>query len=977
MTDALTEASFAEFFRALWGHEPFPWQTNLAEEVDRDGTWPATLPLPTGAGKTAALDVALFHLARQAGDPASRTAPCRIVLVVDRRIVVDGAYRRAGAIRDRLLARHDPILHAAADRLAGLAGDGADPLRVARLRGGLPFEPDWVRTPSQPAMVISTVDQVGSRLLFRGYGVSPRMWPVHAGLLGRDSLLLVDEAHLSQPFWDTLEMLDRQMRARNAPPPARVFMSATPVTGGGDRLTDDDRADERLAPRLRASKPAKLLDGPALHDANGAPNPEFVDRVAEAAWTLSPLGDATARRKLSPCPDAPEARIIGVVVNRVGVARALAEQLRAWLPADRREHVLLRIGRTRPLDREAQTKANDRLMSGRTRTGDEPITFVVATQSIEVGADLDLDALVTQCAPLDSLRQRFGRLDRLGERTVSPAIIVTPKDDRNKSTRTDPVYGQTTGATHDWLRERATNQIIDFGIDHLSLPDPETLGGLIAPRNQAPLLFPAYVDKWRKTAPAPAADPDLGPFLHGPERGPADVSLVWRDDLDSRSDRDEIEAILGALPPTAPEALAVPLGTARAWLRQQAASLADVEGADAALTGDGQTRDEHRPIRWHADGSAERIWARQIRPGDTLVVPAGMGGCTADGWAPASATPVRDLGEDAILRQRRRLVLRVTRERLDAVGTDLTTDERETAWRRIAAVLADPPTARADLVDTLRAVTPLPVIWQARLEMLAHVGIATPMFPQNGSALVLSARRRLTMGQLRQLEVIAEDDADAPATESDRGSFTAPVPLAEHSRHVAEMADRLARHAGYPEAIAADVRLAARLHDLGKAEPRFQILLRGGDELAATGEPLAKGTSLPPRFQRWARDVAGLPDGARHEAWSVALAEHHPDLARANDRDLVLWLIGTHHGHGRPCFPVTGDTDDGTVETADPETGARVTAPVAHGLERLDGGWSARWRRLENRYGVWGLAHLEAVLRLADHRASEREGERP
>ena len=87
-----------------------------------------------------------------------------------------------------------------------------------------PLEPDWARTPTQPTILCSTVDQAGSRLLFRGYGVSDRMLPVHAGLLGTDTLFLLDEVHLAEPLRQTLEAVRTLGRARIE----FALLSATP-----------------------------------------------------------------------------------------------------------------------------------------------------------------------------------------------------------------------------------------------------------------------------------------------------------------------------------------------------------------------------------------------------------------------------------------------------------------------------------------------------------------------------------------------------------------------------------------------------------------------------------------------------------------------------------------------------------------------------------------------------------------------------
>ena len=93
---------FPAFFRSLWGYDPFPWQVRLAEEVSRE-PWPAWITLPTGTGKTTAIDIAIYNLARQAHlPPGERTAPVRIVFAVNRRIVVDEAFERAKKISSRL-----------------------------------------------------------------------------------------------------------------------------------------------------------------------------------------------------------------------------------------------------------------------------------------------------------------------------------------------------------------------------------------------------------------------------------------------------------------------------------------------------------------------------------------------------------------------------------------------------------------------------------------------------------------------------------------------------------------------------------------------------------------------------------------------------------------------------------------------------------------------------------------------------------
>ncbi|MQX38253.1 type I-G CRISPR-associated helicase/endonuclease Cas3g [Roseospira navarrensis] len=965
----LTADDFAAIFQTIHGVPPFPWQARLAHQLADGGDWPAALDLPTGSGKTAALDIALFHLALQAERGAARTAPVRIAFVVDRRIIVDAAHERARKIADALESATESATDGALGRMAAalrsLSG-GGPPLVVQALRGGLPREGDWARTPAQPTVLCSTVDQVGSRLLFRGYGVSDSMKPVHAGLLGADCLLLLDEAHLAAPFAQTLGWVDRYRRppwTKVEPPPWRVVtLTATPR--GSEQgakpfgLCDDDRADETLSKRLAAAKPATLRLAAA--EANG---PTHAKALAEAATDLL---------------DRDRPRTLAVVVNRVALARGVFETLRAAMgdddgtpPEEQKARVILLTGRVRELDRATLLKTHqERLLSGAEDPSDALPLIVVATQTIEAGADFDFDAMVTQIAPLDALRQRFGRLNRTGRPIPASAVIVAAKDEVAKKAD-DAVYGDRARATWDWLATIAAKPaskkdapVVDFGLTAMAARlDGQDVTDLCSTSPDAPILRPADVTLLSWTAPVPAVDPAVSLFLHGPKSGPADVQIVWRADIDP-DDPELATELLALVPPHAGETLAVPVWAARRWLRHEAgaADTADIEGAPDPDEDRGRHQD--RPaVRWAGADSArtKRVWPGQIRPGDVIVVPAAYGGCDAFGWSPESPAPVADLGDHQP--SHRRAVRRLHRDLSpDAawsaagpfVAPEDDTDDRDVREALTGAGIGFLP---ADPADPDASERPL--------------GDADVIRLDGYGGLILRARRRGTGA------------APAAVTENDAtGSLTgAGLTLQEHAEQVEGMARAFAQAAGLSSDLTEAVALAARLHDEGKADPRFQVWLHGGDRLAALAAektPLAKSSRPMTRAQSArARTTAGLPDLWRHESDSVRRATGDARLAalahedeKKDLRGLVLWLIGTHHGHGRPLFP-----------HADPPADARYPGGTAgpHCLDFQHDGrdWPQLFAHLTDRFGPWALARLEAIVRLADHRASEAAEKEP
>jgi CRISPR-associated endonuclease/helicase Cas3 len=935
--------TFKEFFKALCdGGEPFPWQERLATQV-LTGDWPPFIGLPTAAGKTALIDIAVFALAKRAPRAARR-----IFFVVDRRVIVDEAAERAADIALRL-READP-----ASQLGGVArslrelGDDPDPLHVAVLRGGIPRDDSWASSPLQPLVVCTTVDQIGSSLLFRSYGASEYSRPIRAALAAYDSLIILDEAHTSQPFSETANTIAGYRDWCSeviSLPIILVQMSATPGAVGVFAETEADRTHEVLHRRWSAPKRARLV----LADAG---NPEESPEAVIASVVDALVEQSRLMR------DERRATVIGVICNRVQTAR----RVHAVLAGDTGCDAILLTGRARPFDRDRLwSNWRGRIGLGR-QTGLQQPVFVVATQCIEVGANIDFDALVTEAASIDALEQRFGRLNRAGRDCVSHAAIVAHKD-QTKSKYDDAVYGSSLSATWGWLEKqliteqrvitipaeckkkprskKVTERFVQMAVLDLraALLATENRSALIMPRRSAPVLMPAHMDLLCQTSPEPALTPEPALFLHGPASGPADVQVIWRQDLDEHLQTADWAEVVAVCPPGSAEAIALPPWTVRQWLgRRTVRDIADVEGSQS----DDPVKDNStRPfLLWRGpDESVIRENPSEIGPGMTVVIPASYGGCDEWGWNPDSSSEVNDIG-DAVKCRLGNPVLRLH-------------PKLTSAWNapELAARLQGAASVR-EVVSVLRT----------------HVSSEAADWVRNAATLLVSSRIKL---------VHSSDDAPTLAAvfgrsrfqqDSSGASYTREIGLEEHMDGCAAWAARFARLA--PERVRRTIVEAARVHDIGKADPRFQAWLRGGNPVKP-GELIAKSdrSGLNRAAIERARKLSGYPKGVRHEVQSMAMLlsgqRDFPEI----DFDLLLHLVAAHHGRCRPFAPIVDHSRDVNVRYQG------WAAASDHRMERVGSGVAERFWRLTRKYGWYGLAFLETLVRLADCCESEAEEE--
>ncbi|MDP1591087.1 MAG: DEAD/DEAH box helicase, partial [Prosthecobacter sp.] len=391
---------FKAFFSAACGsdRQPYDYQQRLATELCDS----RLISVPTGLGKTAAVILAwLYNRVHQ----QSQDWPRRLVYCLPMRTLVEQTAGEAQKWIDALFA----------------AKKITTKPRVIILMGGEELteeERNWDLHPADNTILIGTQDMLLSRALNRGYGMSRYRWPMHFGLLNNDCLWVLDETQLMGPGVGTaaqLEAFRGNGSVGSFPTGGSVTWYASATTNADQLITREWRgksrpesfyfglsADEKaatsgaLAQRRLAKKTIKSHQDWHFGDSIVTDRAEeIIRRHVDMVASLQNQSESRTRRTL-------------VICNTVSRAVAVHAALKKKLGEQSTTELKLMHSRFRQRERELQREA----LGSPLPAGGQ---IIVATQVIEAGVDLSSAILWSEIAPLASLVQRLGRLNRAGE----------------------------------------------------------------------------------------------------------------------------------------------------------------------------------------------------------------------------------------------------------------------------------------------------------------------------------------------------------------------------------------------------------------------------------------------------------------------------------------------------------------------------------------------------------------------------------
>ena len=913
----------------LSGNEtPFPWQQELLKRFV-GGRIVSSLDIPTGLGKTSVM--AIWLVARALG----AELPRRLVYVVDRRAVVDQATDVAIQLRE----------YVASDSEFKRALNLRDrSLPISTLRGQHVDNREWLEDPTSPAIIVGTVDMIGSRLLFEGYGTSRKMRPYQAGLLGADVLLVLDEAHLVPPFEkllrkiasDTSSFGPRDEVSRKLVPSFRLLtLSATACSNANDSfgLTQADLEHEVVKQRLNATKQLTTLEL--------LPQEKLSETLARQAWTLAEEGKAAAR--------------VILFCHKPQDAEKAKQSIESLAKGDKRQgnpsakvNTELFVGGRRIYERQEAAKwLQEHGFVAPTKTGPECPTFVFATSAGEVGVDLDADHMVCDLVAWERMAQRLGRVNRRGGRIANVFVFHDPVKkpeaalEKEPSERTAKESKEIEKYEQRLARLSAIKRLPDSGgffdaspgaIRSLSI-QAKNDAGLQKILNDATTVVPlqpelsrALVDAWSMTSlEEHTGRPDVQPWLRGWVDDPPQTTIVWRKHLPVRTGerpvtRKEIKDYFEAAPPHLSEKLETETDDAMQWLFSRAEALLKTSNGDTEAPPDAETNDEGSPL------APSAVIAIALRTAGEV----------------QHVFQLADLDLSKIDKKAQKTKKDEVRHYL--AGSTLVVDARVAGLQggRLNSKAEDLPPTADDGEKWIITDNNVPVIrFRVRMRKVDDTAVESDLGGRWRQRFCF-ATQLSNEGEEQQWLIVDKWRHDS-SMEDDRAIGSQDQLLKDHQQWTEERVRKIAEQLGLPEDedYAEMLAVAARIHDEGKRARRWQQAFNAPENgvYAKTPGPIKQS----------------LLGGYRHEFGSLLAAERNGLLSKlpADLRDLALHLIAAHHGFARPLVRVDGCDD----------------APPSV-LEERARDIALRFARLQKHWGPWGLAWWEALLRAADQQAS-------
>lgn len=916
---SITRDEFGAFFAALnGGHDPFSWQEEVLDHICEHGVWPERINAPTGSGKSSVVDIHLFANALAAVGAAPRV-PRRLCVTVGRRALVDSQADRA---REKILDRmgkalanesdESDILRRVAEALQSFQTrndeEGRAPFEVGHIRGELSNRNLPVTDISACAIIAATPDMYGSRALFRGYGSTKAARPRETALLTMDTVMVLDEAHMNRQLLHTTQRI-AELQKREAdlgvPTLQVVETTATPSTEDSESTTLgvdiealDKQNDKELHKRVYSHKELVLRP---IDKWDGKPGNRVVVDAAVGA-----IKEFLAHREVGKGSEV--AHTVGCIVNHVRTAISIKEELAKDLAED---EVQLLVGRMRPYDLK---KLHPDLF---TTEGDKSVKVVVATQTLEVGIDVDFADLVTELAPASSLAQRFGRVNRLGHRDDSKVVVIEPASGDLVKKDAPPYKAVDLSNAYAWLEalNGAENPSVNPAAMVKNPPVQSSPERLLYQRPEWPDLL-----EFSRTDENPYDEPDLDLWLHDSlEAETAMGGVIVRDNLPSNTSAAMEILKTSYFAPRDLETFPANLKILKEILDYQ---------------------DEHgvKPRKFLYRQGEISLWQdaehgdesnQSLAPGDVLLLDTG-------------SVPFTNQGIAVTQRE-----LPSTKDKLEAVpfpkGIKLYVYEkcadREKDFREYLGLS---PEEVAELLDSQSSGSETRIASELSIEA------------EDGQEVI------------SWYAVVTDEESVEDSDIAQELAPTDPVLLDDHQNDVAERTRQLAENLGLAPEFSEALELAAKYHDEGKRDLRFQQMLGADPEAGA----LAKSGRRSVAEAYRARSRSALPRGWRHEQLSALMVAASPEKV-GEHRDLVLRIIGCSHGHGRFSFAhdagfllKEGYLPEGTDYEALKEQATRLFNV---------GYWDNLMEQTSRTYGPYATAYLEAVERAADAQIS-REG---